>query len=261
MNKKELHRLIKTQPYSFLEEKFNDRLVFLVVCGSHAYGLETEESDVDVRGVALPTAEDILLGRDFKTYTDKKTDTVVYSLAHFCELAKKGSPVVFEMLGVPDYEKIVIDEGVYRGLRELLPEMVTERAALQFLNKSVGMAQQAVASGVLGKNFSNAYATLQYLDQILMWNTFDPKIFPSARDRIFEFKVSPFIYNEEDLKKFNHKVDCTKIILEWAKENGEKSGLHKEEKIQEKLDDFLIRENMKVIVRYWARKHGFLDNF
>ena len=48
--------------------------------GSHAYGLATENSDVDLRGFALPIAEDILKMRDFEQVdTMDGVDAAIYS--------------------------------------------------------------------------------------------------------------------------------------------------------------------------------------
>jgi len=39
----------------FNEFDLKESLIFLAVCGSHAYGLNDEHSDVDVRGICVPT--------------------------------------------------------------------------------------------------------------------------------------------------------------------------------------------------------------
>ena len=57
-----VNELVKQKEYDFLrkEKQLGDNIIFLVVAGSHAYGLSTPDSDVDVRGVALETPEHFL---------------------------------------------------------------------------------------------------------------------------------------------------------------------------------------------------------
>lgn len=50
-----MEEIIKGHQYNFLRtnEHLKDRLVFLTLGGSHAYGTSTLTSDVDIRGCAL----------------------------------------------------------------------------------------------------------------------------------------------------------------------------------------------------------------
>ena len=67
MNLEQIKEKLKTSEYDFLrnDERIKDKLMVLTLGGSHAYGMDTENSDLDVRGVALNTKEEILLGTDF----------------------------------------------------------------------------------------------------------------------------------------------------------------------------------------------------
>lgn len=100
MNKEEINEKLKSSEYDFLRinEKLKDNIVLLVVAGSHAYGLNTEESDLDIRGISMGTSDSILGMESFDVFEDKKTDTVIYSMKRFMELAMKGAPNVLEIL-------------------------------------------------------------------------------------------------------------------------------------------------------------------
>ncbi|MGD2013418.1 MAG: nucleotidyltransferase domain-containing protein [Desulfobacterales bacterium] len=80
--------------------------------GSHLYGTDTENSDIDYKGVFLPSREEILLGsipkyRSFTTgnYKDKNipsdVDEEIYSLHYFIKLACEGQTVAMDMLHAP----------------------------------------------------------------------------------------------------------------------------------------------------------------
>lgn len=95
-----VNELVKQKEYDFLrkEKQLGDNIIFLVVAGSHAYGLSTPDSDVDVRGVALETPETLFGLDNFESYNDESTDTVIYSLKKFVQLTMKGAPNMLELL-------------------------------------------------------------------------------------------------------------------------------------------------------------------
>ncbi|MCK5019973.1 MAG: nucleotidyltransferase domain-containing protein [Candidatus Peribacteraceae bacterium] len=77
--------------------------------GSHLYGLNTPNSDIDYKGIFIPTLDELLLGNYPKTITqstgknDSKNvsgdvDTEVISLPYFIKLACKGETMAMDML-------------------------------------------------------------------------------------------------------------------------------------------------------------------
>ena len=68
--------------------------------GSHAYGTNIETSDIDIRGIALHSQEEILLGRGFEQICNEPTDTTIYSLKKVVSLLSNCNPNVIEMLGL-----------------------------------------------------------------------------------------------------------------------------------------------------------------
>lgn len=88
-----------------------------ILYGSHLYGTFTPESDLDYRGIYLPTLRDCLLGTVKDTVTDTtEEDTQYYSLPYFLRLAAQGQSVAIEILSAPD-SAIVEDGDVWRRLR------------------------------------------------------------------------------------------------------------------------------------------------
>lgn len=61
--------LLKTEQYDFLRtnEHLGKNIILLTLGGSYAYGMAKPGiSDVDVRGIALNSKQEILLGNDFE---------------------------------------------------------------------------------------------------------------------------------------------------------------------------------------------------
>ena len=79
MNLKQIKETVKRQEYNFLKENkyLGNNIILLTLGGSHAYGMDKEDSDLDVRGVALNNKEEILLGKDFEQVVEIDTDTTV----------------------------------------------------------------------------------------------------------------------------------------------------------------------------------------
>lgn len=81
--------------------------IFICVHGSNAYGCNTPESDIDIRGIAIPP-KDYLFGftKNFEQATFKSNDVTIFGLKKFFQLAAAGNPNVLELLFV-DKDKIL----------------------------------------------------------------------------------------------------------------------------------------------------------
>jgi len=73
--------------------------IFEFLGGSHAYGLNTETSDEDIRGICIPP-EKYWLGLTRFDQADKfqNEDKVIYNIKKFVELAADCNPNIIEFL-------------------------------------------------------------------------------------------------------------------------------------------------------------------
>ena len=83
------------------------RIIAKMKFGSHLYGTATENSDLDYKGIYLPTKEQILLNRFKKSHniqtkkgssaknTSDDIDIEFYSLQYFIKLACEGQNCIF----------------------------------------------------------------------------------------------------------------------------------------------------------------------
>lgn len=110
-----IETLLKTPEYDFLRnnEHLNSNIILLGFGGSHAYGTNNENSDVDIRGVATNTKRNILTGYDFEQVVDVDTDTTVYSFDKIIKLLCSCNPNVIELLGLkPEHYFYLTSAGV-----------------------------------------------------------------------------------------------------------------------------------------------------
>lgn len=144
MTREELLRIVDSDSYDFLRTNphLGKHLMFLTIGGSHAYGTNVEGSDVDIRGVALNSREDLLGLGEFEHYVDTTTDTTVFSFNKAAKLLCSGNPNMLEQLGNTDER--VID---YHPTASLLME-----------NKNLFLSKNAIYSfgGFAGKLIKEA---------------------------------------------------------------------------------------------------------
>lgn len=98
-------RLTKEQR-DWLESVVNDfDIIYLGLYGSHVYGLSRPESDIDIKGVYLPSIQNILLGKD-NTPISKKNEELnieveLKPIGSFLNSAKACDTNVMDMLHTP----------------------------------------------------------------------------------------------------------------------------------------------------------------
>ena len=109
----DLPALIQTPSYSFLntDPHLRDRIIFLALGGSYAYGTNNENSDVDLRGCTLNTPLEILGLANFEQYINQDTDTTIYGFNKFVRLLIACTPNVIELLGGKPEHRIMNELG------------------------------------------------------------------------------------------------------------------------------------------------------
>lgn len=75
---------------------------YICILGSYAHGLNHPKSDIDVRGFATPTVDDLLSFNDFDHVVSHKLDTQIYSLHKYLGMLAKSNPNIIESLGLKD---------------------------------------------------------------------------------------------------------------------------------------------------------------
>lgn len=103
--------LLKDEKYNFLRNDDRVKSMFLLTLGgSHAYGMNIEGSDLDLRGGSLNSKNEILLGQDFEQVIDRGTDTTIYSFNKLIKLLSSCNPNVIELLGCKKEHYIILDD-------------------------------------------------------------------------------------------------------------------------------------------------------
>lgn len=83
--------------------KKNNLILFECISGSKAYGLNTEKSDTDIRGVFYMPKKDFYGFNYVPQISNETNDIVYYELGRFIELLSKNNPNILEMLATPEH--------------------------------------------------------------------------------------------------------------------------------------------------------------
>lgn len=183
---------LRSDEYKFLrsDERLGENIVLLTLGGSHAYGMDKEGSDIDVRGIAVNTKEDILIVKDFEQVVDTATDTTVYSFNRILKLLSSNNPNTIEILGCKPEHYIYLD---YIG------KLLIDNRKI-FLSKMCIRTFSEYARGQL-RRLENKSAGLVGQAQ------YEKYILGSVMNAENDFKHRYFRYDDEAIKLYIDKSD------------------------------------------------------
>lgn len=104
---------IKSPEYNFLRDNthLGDKICLIGLGGSRAYGTNLPDSDIDLRGIAINSPDEIMgLTNDFENIVDTKTDTIIYSLKKMVNLLTKCNPNTIEILGLEPEQYLYLND-------------------------------------------------------------------------------------------------------------------------------------------------------
>ncbi len=198
---------VDIEQYKFLDNYDADRFIIIGLGGSHAYGTNVPTSDLDIRGIALNSVEDILTGSDFEQIVNNVTDTTIYSLNKIVHLLSNCNPNTIEILGLKPEHYLYVS-GCGKRLLESKDMFLSKRAI-----KSFG-----------GYATSQLYRLRQKTKDALTeeeLNAHIVKVLNNVKDTIYDgYDVSGFdIYYKDgeikiDISVSDYKLDDFVTILE-----------------------------------------------
>lgn len=126
---------LDSKQYGFLKThpQLGEQLVFLTLSGSIGYGTNRDGSDIDLRGVTIESKDTLYGFQRFEQYEDSNTDTVIYGLKKFVNLAMKANPNILELLGTKE-EHLVYQSPIGISLRENKHVFLSKRVVDSFGN-------------------------------------------------------------------------------------------------------------------------------
>jgi predicted nucleotidyltransferase len=84
------------------ELKDKNLLLFECISGSKAYGLATDKSDTDIKGIYFMPRESFYGFNYIPQISNESNDEVYYEIGRFIELLAKNNPNLIEILASPE---------------------------------------------------------------------------------------------------------------------------------------------------------------
>ncbi len=165
--------------------------LFELKFGSHLYGTNTPDSDLDYKAIYVPSAKDIVLGSYKETITNSRPktecernnkddiDMEIFSLDRYLDLLMQGQTVALDILFAPEDMFIFgYNNEVMNIIRKNKDKFLTKN-----VNAFVGYArQQAAKYGIKGSRMDALKRTMEVLDRM-----------PHLHDKLFQYE--DMIYN------------------------------------------------------------------
>lgn len=250
MNKDEIKEKLKSSEYDFLRtnEKLKGNIVFLVIAGSHGYGLNTEKSDLDIRGINMGTLDSILGLESFDIFEDKNTDTVIYSIKRFMELAIKGAPNVLEILFSNPENILYCDEKIGKMLLDNRDMFLSKRIYYSFKGYAKNALKDAEKRLETNPKKADKYA-MHYirlcLEVITLLNGNDlTDVLKNNRDMLMWIRNGSMRHGNKFTEEFYESVRDFENLLEKAYQNSPLPDTVDIKKVSEVLVE-MNKENLK----------------
>jgi len=123
-------------------EEIEKYLVYKVIAGSKAYGLDLPTSDTDIRGIYILPNE-YLLGLGYcEQVNDNSNDIVYYELNRFINLLSQNNPNILEELFVPE-DKIIFISNKIKPLYDNREKFLTTKCRNTFGGYSISQIKKA----------------------------------------------------------------------------------------------------------------------
>ena len=181
----------------------NHTLLYLSLYGSHLYGTHTSSSDLDLRGVFLPSYESLLLGeipKEFRFSTGSNSsqngaddiDINIFSLHKFIKLIREGDTNGLDLyFGQYNKDCVLFKHPEFETLLSSVSSILDIKDSKAYIGYSIGQAKRW---GIKGSNYGTIKAIKNILD-----------------DHIKVINTDKFILAdvvEQILRECGHKSNC-----------------------------------------------------
>lgn len=218
------------------------KILCKILFGSHLYGTSTPESDLDYKGVFMPSIEDLILQRVPKVInlstnktSEKNTkddiDYELYSLPYFLKLACEGQTVALDMLHA-DGDKVEETSGIWGNICNERSRFYTKN-----LQAFIGYARkQAAKYGIKGSRLNSV-------------------------QKIVDMLKEEDIYSQLKMTPYKSLIDNTEHMHEWIGDHSVQGMEVCGKKFQETTKvEYVLRSLTKFLSDYGSRARDAAEN-
>lgn len=197
------------------------------ITGSKAYGLDTEKSDTDIKGVYLLDTRKVLsMGFDPQKTTRDHVDPdwVYHEVGKFMKLVSGGNPTMTELLFLSDYTIMTpIGQSLIDNRDAFLSTKGTMKAYRGYAFSQAQALSRRYAEGLEGYDSSlkNRYAKhtrhcfrlLMQARQLLETGTLTVRVTPQQREYLFSMGEKPVSEVVDEFMRQDSEFDNIKSVL------------------------------------------------
>lgn len=196
-----------------------ENIILEGVTGSVAYGLNTENSDVDIKGVYLLPTKEVLSLRFNPEKTTKDhvdPDWVYHEVGKFMKLVISGNPTVTELLYLNDYTTLTpVGQMLIDNRSYFLSHDAIMNAYRGYAFSQAKRLNNRTEQGLDGfaKHTRHCFRLLMQARQLLETGTLDVRVTPQQREYLFEMGEKTADEVVEEFMRQDREFENVKSIL------------------------------------------------
>lgn len=218
-----------------------NKIIYLTYAGSIAYGTNTNESDIDIRGI-MKTPIEVLLGNSkFEQIDEEGTDTVVYTINKYLKMLKSCNPSSLEMMGTKEEHKIFVSP-IGEDILDNYKMFLSQRAfytfegyaisqlnricnAIASENQDVGVKNQHISERLMNMmhDFNYRYHEISNSDISIYSTDYEKKSDIFIDIRLEKYPLRDLINIFSEVSKTVNDIDKVKQGMEGLNKRNKKS--------------------------------------
>jgi hypothetical protein len=194
------------------------KIILCGVAGSQAYGLDTPDSDIDLKGVFVHKTIDLLgIDKQKETINHTNPDSCYHEVAKFIRLALKCNPTILEQLYLNEYTQLTEEGRLLIDNRDLfLSNSVYKSYGGYAISQARKLNRRGTSFDVgmknrYAKHARHCYRLLDQGKQLLETGTLEIRV--KNREELFEIGNLPPEKLVERFEKEFKEFDRIKSIL------------------------------------------------
>lgn len=214
--------------YTFDDIKNENLVLYRYVRGSHLYGLNNENSDIDTGGVFYEPIDHILgIGTEYSDeISDDKHDNVLYELQKFFKLLGTSNPTMLESLFI-DKEHVIYEHPIITEIKKYNNKFLSKELYKPFVGYAESQIKKAVG---LHKLCHNPITERKWPIDFCFTT------YKQGTASMTEWLKKRGLYQEYcGLVSLNNMPDCYGVFYDW--------GAHNVAKYNGKFEEFIYDVN------------------
>ena len=138
---KEIKLFSEFSQQQWMKDYVRDNLIVLYVGGSHAYGINTETSDTDIRGMFRDSLDMVLGYEKIEQLENATKDITIYAVSKLLKLIIEQNPNAQEALWV-DEEEILFANETYWYLRSIRDSLLSKLSKFKYSGYAISQLKR-----------------------------------------------------------------------------------------------------------------------